>query len=357
MRSIEWIAAAALGLLAACGDELRPEDGDGDAPRSRIEHLEEEGGVRRTRVDATREDRWVYLDLETATEVPAEGRWDLAFQRMAVISNGGVSGDGGAAVARIEGSFDAVQVAPAEGWIEDAADGDDEDDLVDSAFLGADPWYAYDFVTHTLSPQPRVYVVRTGDGNHFKLAFVDYYDDAGTSGFPTFRWSAIDSPTGGASVRHEIVVDASSATEFVAVDLRQGRVVEVPALAESTAWDIAFRRTAIRTNGGTSGPGRAAAAESPEPSLEAIVEPPRAEDFRVDELITSGRPGEEPSSANPVLATWFDYDPTTHAVSPRDARFVLRTASGDLAKLEILAWEDGVFTIDCVVAAPGAERF
>src|SRR5690606_21135270 len=158
-------------------------------------------------------------------------------------------------------------------------------------------------------------------------------------------------------VRHELVIDASGADAFVAVDLRTGQPVEVASLEESTGWDVAFRRTAIRTNGGTSGPGSAAAAEAAEATLDAIVEPPPAADFQADELISSGRPGEEPSSANPVLATWFDYDPSTHAVSPRDARFVLRTADGGLAKLEILAWEDGVFTIDCVVAAPGAERF
>src|SRR5690606_22566299 len=100
-----------------------------------------------------------------------------------------------------------------------------------------------------------------------------------------------------------------------------------------------------------------AAAEAEEATLDAIVEPPPADAFQADQMITSGRPGEEPASANPVLATWFDYDPSTHAVSPRDARFVLRTAAGDLAKIEILAWEDGLFTIDCVVALPGAERF
>ena len=61
----------------------------------------------------------------------------------------------------------------------------------EAAFGGADPWYAYDLLTHTLSPQPYVYVVRTGDGGHFKIAFTNYYDAAGTSGFPTFRWALL----------------------------------------------------------------------------------------------------------------------------------------------------------------------
>jgi hypothetical protein len=33
--------------------------------------------------------------------------------------------------------------------------------------------------------------VRTGEGAHYKLEILDYYDAAGTSGHPTFAWAAL----------------------------------------------------------------------------------------------------------------------------------------------------------------------
>jgi hypothetical protein len=51
--------------------------------------------------------------------------------------------------------------------------------------------YAYDFMTHGLTPHPLVYVVRTVEGNVFELELVGDYDEAGTSGFSTFRWAPI----------------------------------------------------------------------------------------------------------------------------------------------------------------------
>jgi len=363
MTTNRWFVTAGLCTLlagTACGEDLEPRDGSGEPieGRSAIEHLEEANGIRLTRIDATSAEKWVHLDLETGRQVGKGDPWDVAFQRMGIITNGGVSGTGGAAAAFLaDVDLADVTAAPATGWIEDAPDGPDDDEHVDSAFGGSEPWYVYDVATHTLTPRPGVYVVRTVEGNHFKLAFTRYYNDAGTSGFPTFRWGAIDAAADPKPVERTITVDASAQEAWVAIDLRAGEVVAVDALEESEAWDIAFRRTAIRTNGGTSGPGRAAAAEAEEATLEAIVESPPAEAFHVDEMLASQQPGAEPESGNPVLSTWFDYDVSTHTVSPRDARFVLRTADGSLAKLQITAWEGGLFTLRTFVAAPGAERF
>ena len=355
----KWLVCILALGVAACGDDLteaieNEEEPDG---ASRVTHLQESGGVKVTRIDARDEGSWVRLDLETGAEVKADAAWDLAFQRFGVITNGGASGSGGAAVARLATSFDEVERAPAEGYVEDAVDGADDDDYADSAFLGAEPWYAYDPVSHTLAPRQLVFVVRTAEGGHFKVELTGYYDAAGTSGFPTFRWAAVDGPAEPPRIR-TLAIDASGREAFVAVNLRDGAVVDVPALESSEAWDIALRRTAIRTNGGTSGPGEAAVAEVEAASLEAIVEVPSGTEFLADAMMPiPGPPGSGEESGNPALATWYDYDPETHAVSPRDAHFVLRTADGSLAKLRIAAWADGHFTIDYALAAPGAERF
>src|SRR5690606_35215622 len=52
-----------------------------------------------------------------------------------------------------------------------------------------------------------------------------------------------------------------------------------------------------------------------------------------------------PVVGNATLAGWYDYDLSTHAVSPGDRVYALRTAGGDYAKLRILTWEGGHFTL------------
>jgi hypothetical protein len=46
-------------------------------------------------------------------------------------------------------------------------------------------------MTHVLTPRAQVYVVRTAEGNAFKLEILAYYDDAGTSGMLTIRWAPL----------------------------------------------------------------------------------------------------------------------------------------------------------------------
>lgn len=73
-------------------------------------------------------------------------------------------------------------------WVTDAADGSDEDDDPDLAFAG---WYAYDFMTHVLTPHPFVYVVRTVEGNAYELEILGDHDEAGTSGVLTICWAPV----------------------------------------------------------------------------------------------------------------------------------------------------------------------
>jgi hypothetical protein len=79
-----------------------------------------------------------------------------------------------------------VIAGPGDGWATDAADGDDENEDPDLVLGG---WYDYDFMTHVLTP--RAQVVRTAQGNAFKLEILAYYDDAGTSGMLTIRWAPL----------------------------------------------------------------------------------------------------------------------------------------------------------------------
>lgn len=191
---------AALLCPFACAGDLDDElGGDAVAPPAEgrvgphTVNEPREGGGQLTTVDASDEVSWVYFDLETGAEIevddPAEDlQWDLAFRRFHIATNGGVSGSAGSEVALLSQAFDEVTETPNTGFIVDEADGDDENEDPDYAFRD---WYDYNFMTHVLTPQAQTYVVLTGSGNVFKVALERYYDEAGTSGFPTVAWAAL----------------------------------------------------------------------------------------------------------------------------------------------------------------------
>jgi hypothetical protein len=193
MKRMMLVAIAA--SVAACADEIphdHPEPVD-PVDGAHVTHVDNGDGSTTTTVDASSMSDWIYLDLDAGAEVDADdATWDLAFQRFLIIVDGGVSGDGGVEVAILDGGdFAGMTAAPADGWITDAADGDDEGEEPDLALGG---WYAYDPATHVLSPNDLVYVVRSNDGAYAKLQMLDYYDDAGTSGFPRFQWAPVGAP-------------------------------------------------------------------------------------------------------------------------------------------------------------------
>ncbi len=192
---------ALLSIPVGCASDLDSElgnDGVEDPPEGMVgpdvNSTPREGGGQVSTVDSTDEELWVYFDFETGTQLQLQDpdmdtRWDVAFRRFHIASNGGVSGQGGVEVAVVEQPFDSVTTAPPDGWLEDAPDGDDDNE--DPDYVMRD-WYDYNFMTHVLTPQDETYVVRTGDGNVFKVAIQDYYDDAGSSGHLTIAWAALE---------------------------------------------------------------------------------------------------------------------------------------------------------------------
>jgi hypothetical protein len=358
MKQWTWKVLVVLALSLAgvgCGSDLRDdlESGDGgagggDGGSSRITNTDNGGGVTTTRVDATTNDLWVYFDFESNTEVApsspeSSGDWDLSFQRFKIKSNSGISGTGSMGVAVLPGAnFDTLTKAPASGYLTDQADSADEGSDPDLAFLSGDGWYSYNPSDHTLSPREIVYVVRTVEGQHFKVKMTGYYDDAGTAGYPTFKWAAIAAPPSASS----ITVDASSTSAWVYFSVTSGGVVSVSDPATSSAWDVAFNRTKIQTNSGTSGGAIGGARKAPSGSaFDTLADSPTI-GFAVDGMIPNpGPPGSGEFSGNPVLNGWYNYDPATHAVSPKDEVFLVRTASGGYGKLKITGYANGIYTL------------
>lgn len=189
-----------LSLLLACAPDISDKDDttsdsasmgetgetgadtdSGADDTGRVRSADEGGGVTLVQVDASAEGEAVYFDFSATGESAADGGWELAFVRYDVTVNGGTTGDGGVEVAPVEETgFADLSTAPSDGWRTDTAE---------AAALG--DWYDYDGATHTLSAADRVYVIRNGAGETWKLQFLDYYDDAGNSGFPSFRWAAL----------------------------------------------------------------------------------------------------------------------------------------------------------------------
>lgn len=164
-------------------------DGDGDGDSGRIA-TETEAGVSATVVDATDEAEWVYLDLDTGSEVDASGPWDLGFRRFEIIVNGGINGELGVEASIVEDATLAdVEAVPADAtWITDAADANDDGEPE----LAWGDWYDYDPATHVLVPKPRVYLIRSSELAVFAIDIDDYYSQAGTAGTLQFHWMGID---------------------------------------------------------------------------------------------------------------------------------------------------------------------
>jgi hypothetical protein len=189
--------------LLGCAADLEAGDGGttglsvGERGGPNVVHEEQSEGEVVTRVDATAEETWVYLDLDSGEQLDvadpsADADWDVAFLRFHIKLNGGVSGGADVdALPLSDTAFADVTVAPADGFLTDQADGEDDNEDPDYVFRD---WYAYEFMTHVLTPHPIVYVVRTAEPRHFKLQIENYYDDAGSSAHITFRWAEIPGP-------------------------------------------------------------------------------------------------------------------------------------------------------------------
>ncbi len=356
------------GALAACSgaDDSGSDDGPGQPSTSNITTIDEGSGVFASQVDATAADQWVYMDLAARAQVepgpdPADSTaWDIAFRRSNVKVNGGYSGTGGVEVTVIAtDDWSSIAAAPVTTYETDQLleDADPEqpdfiqDDNTDFAFgrqhpVSATGWFNYDFTNHVLSAADVVYAVRARDGQYYKVRFLDYYDQAGTSGFPTLRYARIDPPDPATS---GFVLDASDRQTPVYFDLATRSVVTVADPALSTEWDLRILRTSFATNSGESGPGLGGAQWGTEATFFSEVDASRI-GFARDERVPPPGPPVPPEqwiAGNVTLGEWFDYDEATMTVSPKAGFFVLRGADGEsFYSLKIFVYDDGVYRID-----------
>ena len=145
-------------------------------------------------IDTTNREAWVYFSFASGDIVNVEDAenseaWDLGFQRTQVKLNGGISRPGMGSVAMLtETTFEAVTVAPAEGYLSDT---EDTLAIVPQSEKG---WYIYTGPpAHWILPlEDRVFVIKAADGTFAKVRFVGYYKDNENkkdSGFVTFEYA------------------------------------------------------------------------------------------------------------------------------------------------------------------------
>jgi len=138
-----------------------------------------------------------------------------------------------------------------------------------------------------------------------------------------------------ARVKSEIVVvkDLNANTKpYTYFNFATGKDVAATE-AKTTKWDIAFSKTTIAINGGTSGPGQGGAQVLEQP-FELIKQAPK-DGYKTDSENGSAIPGGSGSS-------WYKYDMSVHAILPIVGRTILiKTAEGRFAKLEIISYYKG----------------
>lgn len=112
--------------------------------------------------------------------------------------------------------------------------------------------------------------------------------------------------------------------------LREGTIIP-PEDSTSTNWDLAFKNTMIRVNGGVSGPGNGALVLLTDTTFHAVRNAPLDSHFRSDSTITTGGFALTTGSGN----GWYEYDMGSGLIIPRPAVLVVRTADGRYAKVQI----------------------
>jgi heme-binding HmuY-like protein len=151
-------------------------------------------------------------------------------------------------------------------------------------------------------------------------------------------------------------VDARSSDVWMYFDFARSSVVTVQE-PKTEAWDLAFKRYVIKTNGGeTNSAGQGALLSMKERDFAAITTVPEKAEF-----IRDVHPKNRPSSYNPVIEKWFDYSYLANVLVPKPLVYLVRTHDGKYVKLQILSYycankSAGCLTFEYVYQGDGSPR-
>lgn len=136
----------------------------------------------------------------------------------------------------------------------------------------------------------------------------------------------------GSDGTYTTIVDATSMADWTFVDFETGGEV-----ATTAHWDLRFQRFHVSTNGGVSGSGGVAVAPLAGVAFAAVTAAPTT-GFLSDAADADG--DMQPDYAFEQGDGWYDYNPESHALSPRPIVWVVKTDGGATLKLEITKYYD-----------------
>jgi hypothetical protein len=145
----------------------------------------------------------------------------------------------------------------------------------------------------------------------------------------------------------EVYVDATAggiggqdSFPWVYISLASGKAVALSDLdaLSSNAWDLAFKRFLIRSNGGDSGPGQGGALRVALP-WEAVNEGTQGDRALPTESWFDGDCRLSTDDQGELLTTfsgWSEYDPATHVLAPADVVYLTQGGDGTRYKVAVL---------------------
>ena len=128
-------------------------------------------------------------------------------------------------------------------------------------------------------------------------------------------------------------IDATDSTVWTYFDLESRSIVSPADPANAEDWDLAFQRYVIAVNGGVSGNGGVEVLEVAGmfSDFENVVEVPADGTWSTDAEDADGD-----GKPEYVFQTWFDYDISTHVLTPADIVYLVRTVEGNPFRFRIL---------------------
>jgi len=155
---------------------------------------------------------------------------------------------------------------------------------------------------------------------------------------------------------------ASTIDRWVYFDFSRGSVVsDVLSLKDNMNWDLALRRTKIVSNSGdTNERGKVAVAKLDTTDFDSILEVPENAKFFKDIKSLN-----KIDTQNASFENWHSYKPSYHKIKPFDNVYLIKTAEGNYAKMQILSYYckdaeeeiKGCYTIKYVYQGNGTKKF
>ncbi|RAI97870.1 heme-binding HmuY-like protein [Chitinophaga skermanii] len=157
-----------VGVLAAVAGFTACSSDENDTPAPQILSTT----VTNLNIDTASTGKFTLYSLSENKIIPnsdsATTKWDIGFQALNVIVNGGVSGPGKTQAQFVTGVFANLTTAPTTGYATDS-----------TAVKVAKAWYNYNFMTHIVTAIPgKVIMLKTTNNNYAKIEIFSYYKDA-----------------------------------------------------------------------------------------------------------------------------------------------------------------------------------